>query len=341
MKITMDLKGFVKTKMFSLLVLEAGMIVVFSVWTKLIGNNFLSFNTFVTILDSLVLSSFLAIGAGCLMLAGHLDLSQAAVGAFAGVMLGVLIKNFALPLGPALLLTVLVAAGFGFINGLLVNNFNFPSFIGTLAMASVVKGLMYFTSVGENGAPTQVSFNEPTWRFLGTYRLFDVFPIPIFFALAAFLIYGFIMTRTKFGLEVYLVGSNPKAAHFAGINPKVVLYILFINCAILSSLAGMFGASRLMQGSLQALATSQFTGLTAAILGGISFGGGRGGLGGTFVGLVILNTFSTGMAMININPFWTSAFSGILLLVALTLDYFSTKSERLPMPAVQEIGEVK
>jgi ribose/xylose/arabinose/galactoside ABC-type transport system permease subunit len=342
MKIKIDLNGFLKSKIFTLLVLEAALIIVFGIWSRAVGNNFMSYKTLVTILDSLTLSSFLAIGAGCLLLAGHLDLSQAAVGAFAGVMIGILIKNYGMPLGPAMLLTILIAAGFGFINGLLVNKFNFASFIGTLAMASSIKGLMYFTSVGPNGAPAQVSFNEPTLRFLGTYRLLDIVPLPIFFTLIAFIVYGTIMSRTKFGMRVYLVGSNPKAAHHAGINPKVILYILFINCAVLAAIAGILGASRLMQGSLQALATSQFTGLTAAVLGGISFGGGRGGLGGTFVGLVILSTFSTGMAMININPYWTSAFQGILLLAALTLDYLSEKSEtRLPQRKTAVIAEGK
>ena len=323
---TFSLKEFSHTKMFTLLVLEAGLIILFSIWASLIGNNFLAFSTIVSILDSLVLSSFLAIGAGCVLLSGHIDLSQAAVGAFAGVLLGTCIRNAGLPLGVAMLITVAVAAGLGFVNGLLVNKFNFQSFIGTLAMASVIRGLMLFTSVpASGGAPAQVMFNDPTLRFIGTYRLGGVFPVAIFLTLIAFVVYAILMQRTKFGMRVYLVGSNPVAARYSGINPKMITYILFINCAILSSVSGMLAASRVMQGSLTALSTSQFTGLTAAILGGISFGGGRGGMMGTFVGLIILNTFQTGMAIINAGSSWTIAFQGILLIAALTLDYFSTK----------------
>jgi len=323
-----DLKEFSKSKMFTLLVLEVALIIVFGIWAKLIGNNFIAFSTLISILDSLVLSSFLAIGAGCVLLAGHIDLSQAAVGAFSGVLLGTAIKTWGLPLWASILIMLVVAAGFGFINGLLVNRFNFQSFIGTLAMASVIRGLMLFTSVGPGGSPAQVMFNEPTLRFIGTHRIGGIFPIAIIFTLVAFVVYAIIMQRTKFGMRVYLVGSNPTAARYAGINPRIILYILFINCAVLSSISGMLAASRLMQGSLSALSTSQFTGLTAAILGGISFGGGRGGMMGTFVGLVILNTFQTGMAVVNAGPYWTTAFQGLLLIAALTLDYFSTKGSQ-------------
>jgi ABC-type glucose/galactose transport system permease subunit len=72
-----------------------------------------------------------------------------------------------------------------------------------------------------------------------------------------------------------------------------------------------------------ALTTSQFTGLTAAILGGISFGGGVGNIGGAFIGLLILNTFQIGMGIVGVNPYWVNVFSGILLLVALSLDFFA------------------
>ena len=324
-----DFKEFTRTKIFTLIALEVLLIIIFSIWAKAVGNDFLSFKTLITILDSMTLSSFLAIGAGCLLLAGHLDLSQASVGAFAGVMLAAGVKFWHMPLGAIILLSVAVAAGFGLINGILVNKFNFQSFIGTLAMATAIKGLMYFTSVPPaGGAPTGINFVEPSLKAFVGIRLFGVFPITIVLAVGAFIIYGIIMNKTKFGMRVYLVGGNSMAAKFSGINPQLILFILFINCAALSSVSGILGAARLSQGSLLALSTSQFTGLTAAILGGISFGGGRGGLGGTFVGLVILNTFATGMAIININPYWTNAFEGILLLVALSLEYFSLKKTR-------------
>jgi ribose/xylose/arabinose/galactoside ABC-type transport system permease subunit len=79
------------------------------------------------------------------------------------------------------------------------------------------------------------------------------------------------------------------------------------------------------QGSLNALANNQFTGLTAAILGGVSFGGGTGNMAGVFVGLLVLNTFDKGTTIVRFSSYWTTAFTGLLLLIALTMDYLNTR----------------
>ena len=118
---------------------------------------------------------------------------------------------------------------------------------------------------------------------------------------------------------------------FAKGNILGILFPMVIQVIMLCGIGGIFNACRLSQGALTALTTNQFTGLTAAILGGISFGGGVGGMGGAFVGLLILNTFQIGMSFVGVNPFWVNVFSGVLLLVALALDFIamSRKSKAL------------
>ena len=113
------------------------------------------------------------------------------------------------------------------------------------------------------------------------------------------------------------------AATLAGINADGLTIILFVISAVMGGIGGVFNCARLSQGALTALSTNQFTGLTAAILGGISFGGGVGGMGGAFVGLLILNTFQIGMSFVGVNPFWVNVFSGVLLLLALAVDFIS------------------
>ncbi|MDR2487825.1 MAG: ABC transporter permease [Clostridiales Family XIII bacterium] len=320
-------KKFLKSKMFTLLLLEAALIVLFSVWARAVGNNFFAFNTFVTLLDSLVVTSFLAIGAGCLLVSGEIDLSQAAVGAFGGVLVAMAVKYWMLPWPLAVVITLVLCGAFGAVNAVLVTKFSFQSFIATLAMASVIQGIMMFVSVPPNStSPQSVVFQNAGLKFIGSYKILGLFPFAIFLMLAAFIVYGLVMNRSKFGLRVYLIGGNPTASWLAGIDPKRMLLFLFVNSAILGGVAGVLAAARAMQGGLSALGTAQFTGLTAAVLGGISFGGGTGGLGGAFVGLVIINTFQAGMAIVNVSPFWTNAFSGLILLIALVMDYFSKRS---------------
>jgi ribose/xylose/arabinose/galactoside ABC-type transport system permease subunit len=324
-------RPLISHKVFTLVCLLVGLWVAFSIWAHFVGNSFFAASTFKNILASIVLSSYLTIGAGCLLISGDIDLSQSAVGAFGGMVLASAISEtgWGLPWYVGIILALLLCAGFGALNGLLVDKFRFPAFIGTLAMSYMAQGLMrMFSSLGsDDGMAKNIAFQKPAAiKWLGTGQ---VGPIPsgVIIMLIFFIVYGVIMSKTTFGKKVTLMGGNRNAAMLAGINSRSITYILFINSAILGGVAGVFNTSKLGQGQLMALQTNQFTGVTAAILGGISFGGGAGGMGGAFVGLLILNTFQIGMNTVKMNPFWISVFTGILLLVALSFDFFARLRE--------------
>jgi ribose/xylose/arabinose/galactoside ABC-type transport system permease subunit len=324
---TKYLKPLISHKVFILVCMLVGMWVVFSIWARLVGNNFLAASTFKNILASIVLSSYLTIGAGCLLISGNIDLSQSAIGAFGGMVLASAISEtgWQLPWFVGIVIALALCAGFGALNALLIDKFRFPAFIGTLAMSYMAQGLMrLFSSLGsDDGLAKNIAFQKPeVIKWLGTGQ---VGPIPsgVIIMLIFFLVYGIIIAKTTFGKKVVLMGGNRDAARLAGINSRALTYILYINSAILGGVAGVFNTSRLGQGQLLALQTNQFTGVTAAILGGISFGGGAGGMGGAFVGLLILNTFQIGMNTVKVNPFWINVFSGVLLLVALSFDFLA------------------
>lgn len=319
------IRPLLQHKVFSLIILLVLMVVLFTVWSAAKGGQFFKVSTLRNILNSIVLSAFLTMGAGFLLIAGHLDLSQASIGAFGGMVLASAIKNLDAPWYIGMILALALCAFFGAINAAMVTKFRFPPFIVTLAMASVAQGLMFlFSSIGRNGVASNVAVLDPALDFLGKSSVGPV-PIGIIFMLAFFLFYGILISKTKFGMKVMLMGGNPLAANLAGINSKKITYILFMNTAVLGGVAGIFNTARLGQGALLALQTNQFTGITAAILGGISFGGGTGGMGGAFIGLLILNTFQIGMGVVGVNPYWVNVFSGLILLIALTMDFVSQR----------------
>jgi len=313
------------SKAFTLILVFIALVILFSIWSRLVGNNFFKIETFRNILSSLILSAFLTIGAGCLLIGGHIDLSQAAIGAFGSMVIATAIKSWAMPWFIAIILGLLLCAAFGALNATLVSIFRFPSFIATLGMSYMAKGLMYmFAGMGNaNGLTANVSFSDKVLSFIGAGNIGNVIPFGIIVMVVFFLAYGILISRTKFGMRVMLLGGNPVAANLAGIRSRKMTYILFINGAIMGGIAGMFNAGKLGQGSLLALQGNQFTGITAAILGGISFAGGSGGMGGAFIGLLILNTFSIGMGTVKVNPYWVNVFTGVLLIIALTADYLS------------------
>ena len=325
------IKPLLQHKVFSLVLLYIAMVIIFTVWAAIKNgqwNSFLKISIFRNILNSLVVSSFLTIGAGCLLIAGHMDLSQAAIGAFGSMVLATAIKAWGLPWYLAIIAALVLCALFGAVNAFFVTKLKFPSFIGTLAMASMVKGLMYlFSSMGNDGVAANINFVNKTTAFLGTGAVGGV-PVSVIIMIVFFIVYGLIMSKSAFGMKVTLMGGSPTAATLAGINATAITFILFINSAVMGGVSGIFNASRLSQGALTALTTNQFTGITAAILGGISFGGGAGGMGGAFVGLLILNTFQVGMGIVGVNPFWVNVFSGLLLLIALAFDFLSQQRQK-------------
>lgn len=107
-----------------------------------------------------------------------------------------------------------------------------------------------------------------------------------------------------------------------------ISYILFMNSSGLAALSGILLSARMHSGTIQGIKFSNFSGVTAAILGGISFGGGSGGMGGAFMGLLIINSFNNGMSIMQIPSYYQSIASGLLLILALTLDFFASARER-------------
>ena len=322
------IQGFLKSKLFFLLAIWVVLVLGFTLWAGVLGDKFFSLQTLVDIGDQLILSSFLAVGSGILMVSGNLDLSAASIGALSGVFMAASMKYWGFPPAVAIVCSIVVATLFGMLNGVLVNEFKFPAFIATMATGSVIRGIAQWISV-EPGkiAPAPVGVKNDITRFLADGKLFGV-PYTLIFALIVFIIYGLILAKTKFGMQAYLVGGNPQAARLSGISPRKMYYVLYANSAFLAGIAGVIFMGRIGQGRSDALLDKSFVGLTAAILGGVSFGGGTGNMAGVFVGLLVLNTFSKGTTIVRFSPYWTTVFTGLLLLIALTLDYLSARSAR-------------
>jgi ribose/xylose/arabinose/galactoside ABC-type transport system permease subunit len=310
-------RTFVRSKMFTLLLLFAIIVAAFAL---LSGGKFLKLANLRQILQVMVVTAILTVGAGCLMISGKIDLSTGANGTMCGMILAFMLQA-GVPWPVAVISAIALGASVGLFNAMLVNEFNFQPFIATLATTSIAQGFTYVISNARS-----IPIENSVVVYIGTGRIGDFLPVSIIISLIALVTYGIILSKTKFGRSIYLVGGNPTASMLAGINPKRMSYILFANCGAFGSLAGCLLAARVKAGTVNGILNSQFAGITAAILGGVSFGGGSGGMGGAFVGLLILNGFNNGMTVLGINPYWQTVASGVLLLIALTLDYIQVKS---------------
>jgi ribose/xylose/arabinose/galactoside ABC-type transport system permease subunit len=324
-------KRILRTKAFPLFVLLVVIVVVFTILSPMANKGFQAFfrvNTIWRILQDLAVPGFLTIGVGLLIVAGYIDLSAATIASMAGVIIAVCIAWLNVPWGIAVVIALVASALVGVVNAVLVNELKQPPFIATMAMSTILTAVMQILCTDKTGQiKASVNFNNAAFQQIGTYEFFGKIPAASVVMVLCVVIYGLILSKSKFGRTLFLMGGNRAATHLAGIKPGKITYFLFINAAILGALSGIVNASRIKMGGAAALATYQFTGITAAILGGISFGGGSGGMGGAFLGLLVINTFGTGMTSSGQNPYMTPVLSGILLIAALTFDYFNVRAQ--------------
>ncbi len=311
--------SFFSTKYFSLLVISAALLIIFTIWSK--GQMIKPLNIR-NILNNLVLLSFIGCGACFLMLYGELDISCGAIGSFAGCLCALFAMKLGIPSGLAALMAIAVGCVAGFCNALMINILKFPPFIATMSMSYILQGAGYLLVSSQGVTIKRLTF----MNFIGDTKFFDgLLPITIIISILFMVIYGIVLGKTSFGRTIYLCGGNRRAARLSGLNPKKLSYILYVNSGFLASISGIIYVSRVKTALPTALGSYQFTGVTAAILGGVAFGGGSGNILGCSLGMLILAIFNTGVSTVGLNANYSTVFNGVLLIIGLTLDAITAK----------------
>ena len=295
------------------LILLCANIVVFILFTCL-NKNFLTWQNMMNLLVAASLVGMVAVGHTYLIIAGQNDLSPGSLAAFAGTLIALLLGK-GMPFAAALLITLAAGVVVGLFNSWMVNKIKLEAFIATLVTQSVVRGFAYIICDGKPVAVSNKTFIE-----LGKLRIFNIH-IAVWLMILAFVIFGFILAKTKFGRSVYAIGGSTEAARLAGLNPQKIITICFILIGVLTSLGGIVFAARMNSGQPAANVNLEFDAITAVILGGVSFAGGVGSMGGTILGVILIQAFNTGLIMVNVPTFWQYVARGALLLFALTSDY--------------------
>jgi len=310
---------FIKSRAFLLTVLLVFMVIFF--WYYSPRNSYLRITNIVLILNSMVLFIPLAVAVSFPILLGEFDLSPGFIGTAAGTVLATILHETSIPWFFAVIICLMLGAAFGLVNAVLVNKFQIQSFIATLAVGSfIARGISLIVPSGRT-----LRIDHPVFDWMGDARIWGSIPITVIISLIVIIVYGTILAKTKFGRSVYLCGGNRKAARLAGLNPKMLSYIVFANSGMLGALAGILLAARIKTGNLDGTNAYVFSTVTAAIFGGISFGGGSGNMLGCFIGLLVLGGFTNGLQIMRYSTHWQTIAAGALLLFALSFDYFSKR----------------
>ena len=311
--------SLIKSRAFLLTVILVLMIAFF--WYLSPNNSYLRITNIVSILNSMVLFIPFAVAVSFPILLGEFDLSPGYVGTAAGAAFATMLFETGIPWYIAAIVCLVMGIAFGLINALLINKFLIQSFIATLAVGSfIARGISLIVPSGRT-----LRIDHPVLAWIGDARIGGVVPVTVIISLVVIVIYGVILAKTSFGRSIYLCGGNRKAALLAGLNPKRLSYIVFANSGMLGALAGLLLAVRIKTGNLDGTNAYAFPTVTAAIFGGISFGGGSGSMVGCFLGLLVLCGLQNGLQIMRLSPHWQSIASGALLLFALSLDYISKR----------------
>lgn len=307
---------------FSYIYRTYGTILVFVgifVLASLASPTFLTEANLTNVLRQVVVVSLLACGVTFVIILGHIDVSLGSVMALTGTFAAsVMVLTGSIPL--AICAGLLLGALTGLINGLVVTTFQIPSFIMTLAMASVARGaILLYTG----GAPV---IGLENFKVIGQGNIGPV-PISVMILALVFAICWVLLNKTRFGRYLYAVGGNERAARASGIRPSGVIVKAFVLNGTLCGLAGIVLTSRINSGQPAAGVGYEFDAITAVVVGGTSLMGGTGTITGTIIGSFIIGIINNILNLMNVSSYWQQIVKGLIIAIAVILDVW-TKSSR-------------
>lgn len=292
-----------------------------SVFPKTSGSFFTRQNIF-NVFRQISTNLFLACGMTMVIILGGIDLSVGSIIALSGCISAGCVARYNLPLPIALLMGLLVGLLVGMFNGAVISKTTIPAFIVTLATMNIAKGLAY---VYTGGSPVRVVTKE--WQFLGAGYV-GIFPTPVVILVIVLIITAIIMNKTKMGRHMYAVGGNQQAAEFSGIKVEKVKFFVHAFSGLMAGLAGIVLASRMYSGQPTAGDGAEMDAIAAVVVGGTSMAGGSGKIGGTIIGGLIIGVLNNGLNLLNVNSFWQYVVKGVVILLAVFLDYFRNKGKK-------------
>jgi ribose transport system permease protein len=260
----------------------------------------------------------LAFGVTFVIVAGGIDLSVGSVAALSAMVSAWFFATAGLPGWLALVGGLVAGLATGVVNGLASAYGKLPSFIATLAMLSVARGL---TLVLSDGKPVPTS---PQVSFLGG----DIgpVPVPIIVLVVAALIASFILNRTVIGRSMYAVGGNAEAARLSGLPVKRIVVVVFGLSGLFAALAGLLLAGRLDSAQPQAASGYELDAIASVVIGGASLAGGVGRISGTFIGALVLVVIRNGLNLLNVSSFWQQVVIGLVIAIAVGFDVLRRKT---------------
>ncbi len=276
---------------------------------------FRTMNNIMNVLRQASFISIIAMGEFFVILIGQMDMSISSIIGMVSIYFSGFVVNNGIPMGIAVLLVLLMSICVGLVNGFLTIYGKMPSFIATLVVMNVLKGIYYIYSKGLPISGLPSSFN-----YFGAGYVFNVIPFPVVLMLGIALILWVLTKYTAVGRSFFAVGGNAEASKLSGINTKFIGVLAFVVCATLSCIGALGLTAKTLSGNVAIGENLLFDVMTIVVLGGTSLSGGRGKVFGVVIGALFLQVISNIMVLMSIDTYWQWVVKGIILVAVVLID---------------------
>ena len=279
---------------------------------SVLSERFLTPSNLMNVLRQATINGIVSVGMTIVILTGGIDLSVGSVLALS-VTVGASLMKQGQPVAWAVGVALGIGTLLGVVNGLMITRAKIPPFIATLGMLTVARGLTLLYTQGQpiTGLPAE-------FRWIGTGVVAGI-PMPVILSLAVFALGWVFLTRTKYGAQIYLLGDNPTAARLAGVPTDRMTVLVYAISGFCAALAGLVLVARLDSAQPIIGQGYEFNAIAAVVVGGTSFSGGEGGLAGTLLGALLIETLNNGLNLLNVSPLWEQVVKGAVIALALLL----------------------
>lgn len=279
--------------------------------------SFMTVDNLLNILRQTSINAVIAVGMTYVILSGGIDLSVGSVLAFCGAVCAWLVAGD-LSIWLAIPLSLLLGAGLGAINGVVIGTGGVQPFVATLVAMTMLRGA---TLVFTDGRPITTGTGaaaDAFWSVGGGYLL--GIPVPVVVAAAVFAVCGLVLTRTRFGRYTYAVGGNEVVARLSGIRVNLEKTTIYALSGLLAAMAGVILTARLESAQPTAGAGYELDAIAAVVVGGTSLSGGKGTLFGTLVGALIIGVLNNALNLMDVSSYYQMIAKGAVILLAVLAD---------------------
>ena len=281
---------------------------------------FLTSSNFLNVFQQISINFVVAVGMTFVIISGGIDLSVGSNIALSGLLMGILMKNYHVPVFFTILICILFSGVIGLINGMLISFMNLPPFIATLGMMSIVRGAAYTVTGGQPIYTFPTGFTAVSGRVAG---------IPLWstlIMLMVILLGWYILRYTRIGRFTYAIGGNESCARLSGINLKKVKCFVYVVSGLCCGVAALLLSSRLDSAVPTNADGQEMDAIAAVVIGGTSMSGGEGSMIGTLIGILIIGIIANGLNLLGVAQGPQKMVKGLIIVVAVIIDVIRRKA---------------